>query len=165
MRTSLSFYLGLPLAVAMLLVSGCTSERYFNGNGAEAIVYQELHRVDYVIKQREATLSNMEKFIALSESSDKEAKYVVSYKSKSAKNLAEQAFSKFDALMIFPSRVQYHQDTSSVADVSITVAVHKIKTQTCQPAQIQQEIGQPDCFVETMRLKQVAYKSRLVGDK
>ncbi|USD61759.1 hypothetical protein J4N45_07310 [Vibrio sp. SCSIO 43140] len=165
MRTSLSLYLGLSLLLLVLLVSGCTTERYFNGNGAETIVYQEVHRVDYVIKKRDATLANMKQFIALSESSDKEANYVVSYKSKSAKNLAEQAFSKFDALTISPSRVQYHQDMSGVADISIIVAVHKIKTQTCQPAQVQQEIGQPDCFVETMRLKQVAYKSRLVGDK
>ncbi len=157
-----------PLALAFVLlltgITGCTTERYFDGNGAEALVYQEVHRVDYVINNRSESQQKMEQLIALSESFDKEAAYVVAYKSTADRQLAEKAFKQFSTLAVTPSRVQYRQEQDMIANVRISVAVRQLKTQICQPAQLQQDIAQPDCFVETMRLKQVAYKSRLVGE-
>jgi hypothetical protein len=156
----------IALSCVLLLfgISGCTTERYFDGNGAEALVFQEIHRVDYVVKKRNETVEKMEQLIAISESLDKEAVYVVSYKSSTDRQLAEKAFKSFSSLSIDPSRIEYREVSNMIADVRIVVALRQLKTQTCKPAQLQNEIAQPDCFVETMRLKQVAYKSRLVGE-
>lgn len=151
-------------AVSFMGITGCTTERYFDGNGAEALVYQEVHRVGYVIEKRKESLKKIEQLIALTESFDKEATYVVSYKSKQDRELAEKAFKQVAILAMTSSRIQYLQKPDMIADVRISVSVRQVRTQTCKPAQLLQEIAQPDCFVESMRLKQVAYKSRLVGE-
>ncbi len=81
--------------IALLTSSllGCANERYFGGNGAEAIVYKENHSFEFAIKKRTETAKKIEQLIRDIESMDKGATYVVEYKSTRAKTMLEPILS------------------------------------------------------------------------
>ncbi|PME34753.1 hypothetical protein BCV39_20250 [Vibrio sp. 10N.286.55.E10] len=144
---------------------GCVSEQYFVGQGAEALVYKEHHSFEFVIKKRDKTAQQISDLIQEIESVDKEATYVVDYKSAANKQLLQSIFKQYPSHIITPQRVVYRYAQSLPSDLGIKVTLTRLKTQTCKPAQIHVNLRQSDCFVESMRLKQVAHKSRLVGEQ
>ncbi|OIN25691.1 hypothetical protein [Vibrio barjaei] len=155
------------LIIIVFLVStllGCASERYFGGNGAEAITYQEHHNFDFAIKNYDETAKQISALVKDIESTDKEATYVIDYKDTRSKKMLEKIFDQYPSHKVAPQRVEFKHVRTMRSDLKIQVALTRLKTQYCAPAQIQHQIGQPDCFVESMRLKQVSYKSRLVGE-
>ncbi|MDN3699715.1 hypothetical protein ACFFUO_16610 [Vibrio artabrorum] len=152
------------MALFSLSLLGCTSERYFGGNGAEALVYKEHHSFEFSIKNRNETAKQLHALIDDIEALDKEATYVVDYKSTRSKKMLEKIFDQYPSHIIAPKRVVYRNSVLLSNDLKIQVTLRRLKTQQCKPAQIQTDLGQPDCFVESMRLKQVSYKSRLVGE-
>ena len=144
---------------------GCATERYFGGNGAEAVVYKEHHHFDFVIKNRTETAKQLKALIQDIELIDKEATYRVDYKSAASKKMLQTIFAQYPSHVVAPQRVLYRHALLLPNDLNIQVTLTRLKTQQCLPAQIQIQLGQPDCFVESMRLKQVSYKSRLLGEE
>jgi hypothetical protein len=154
----------LSALMIALLMSGCTAERYFGGNGAEALVYTENHRYEIVVKDKHVAQKQLQNLVASVESHDPEATYRVEYKSKTNKDMLAKIFANYASHRGFKERVVYRYNSAMSSDLSVDIAVRKLKTQPCSPAQLQVELASPDCFVEAMRLKQVAYKSRLLGE-
>jgi hypothetical protein len=152
------------LTLTCLAISACSSERYFGGNGAEALVYDEHHSYEVRIKNKPAVRAQLADVIANFESIDKEATYHVEYRTSAAKKLMQTLFASYQTHEVDPQRVIYLHNKNLLADLKMDVTVKKIKTEPCQAAQIQKELTTRDCFVESMRVKQVAYKSRLVGE-
>lgn len=152
------------LTLTCLAISACSSERYFGGNGAEALVYDEHHSYEVRIKNKPAVRAQLADVIANFESIDKDATYHVEYRTPAAKTLMQTLFASYQTHEVDPQRVVYLHNKNLLADIKVDVTVKKIKTGTCQGAQIQKELTTRDCFVESMRVKQVAYKSRLVGE-
>ena len=154
------------LLIALLTSSllGCANERYFGGNGAEAVVYKENHSFEFAIKKRTETVEQIEHLIRKIESMDKGATYIVEYKSTRTKMMLEPIFKQYPSHIIAPKRVEYRSKSSLPSDLNIHVTLTRLKTQQCLPTKFNTRIGQPDCFVESMRLKQVSDKSRLIGE-
>ncbi|HGY9570767.1 TPA: hypothetical protein ACOJRH_001377 [Vibrio harveyi] len=152
--------------IALLTSSlfGCATERYFGGNGAEAVVYKEHHSFEFAVKNRAETEKQIKQLIQKIESMDKEATYVIDYKSARSKTMLKKTFEQYPSHIIAPHRVEYRYTPALPSDLNIQVTLTRLQTQQCSPAQIQVQLGEPDCFVESMRLKQVSYKSRLVGE-
>ena len=143
---------------------GCASEQYFIGLGAEALSYKEHHNFEFEIKNSAKTAQQLDALIQEIESTDKEATYVVDYKSAASKQMLKEIFKQYPSHLIAPQRVVYRNAQLLPSDLNIQVTLTRLKTQMCKPAQIHVRLRQSDCFVESMRLKQVAYKSRLVGE-
>ncbi|KWU01483.1 hypothetical protein GL177_18855 [Vibrio toranzoniae] len=146
-------------------ILGCASEQYFVGHGAEALVYKEHHSFDFTMKNRAETGKQLNELIQDIESMDKEATYIVDYKSNRSKQMLQAIFDQYPSHVIAPQRVLYRSAQLLPSDLKIQVTLTRLKTQECTPAQIHVRLRQPDCFAESMRLKQVAYKSRLVGEQ
>ncbi|MGF1771133.1 hypothetical protein L4C42_02365 [Vibrio wakamikoensis] len=147
-----------------LAISACSSERYFGGNGAEALVYDEHHSYEVRIKNKPAVRAQLANIIDNFESIDRAAIYHVEYRTSDARKLLQTLFASYQTHEVDPQRVVYLHNKNLLADLKMDVTVKKIKTEPCQGAQIQKELAIRDCFVETMRAKQVAYKARLVGE-
>lgn len=155
------------LVLITLLTSslfGCVTERYFGGNGAEAVVYKEHHSFEFVIKNRVEIEKQIKQLIHKIESMDKESTFIIDYKSTPSKVMLVQVFEQYPSHTIAPQRVEYRYSPTLPSDLKIQITLTRLKSQQCTPAQIQVELGQPDCFVESMRLKQVSYKPRLLGE-
>jgi hypothetical protein len=155
------------LVLIILMTSsllGCVTERYFGGNGSEALVYKEKHTFSFVIKNLAQTETELNRLVSEIESTDNEATYVIDYKKLASKKMLEQIFSRYPSHVIAPERIVYRRALSSPSDLNIRVTLTRLRTQQCLPAQIEVESRQPDCFIESMRLKQVSYKSQLVGE-
>lgn len=146
-------------------ILGCASEQYFVGHGAEALVYKEHHSFEFTMKNRAETGKQLNELIQDIESMDKEAIYIVDYKSNRSKQMLKAIFDQYPSHVIAPQRVLYRSAQLLPNDLNIQVTLTRLKTQECTPAQIHVRLRQPDCFAESMRLKQVAYKSRLVGEQ
>ncbi len=155
----------LLMALFTSLLLGCTSEQYFVGHGSEALVYKEHHNFEFAMKNRGETAKQLKGLIQDIESMDKEATYVVDYKSIRSKAMLQEIFKQYPSHAIAPQRVVYRSAQLLPNDLNIRVTLTRLKTQECTPAQIHVRLRQPDCFAESMRLKQVAYKSRLVGEQ
>ncbi|MEZ8638573.1 hypothetical protein AB6D55_01285 [Vibrio splendidus] len=155
----------LLMALFTTSLLGCASEQYFVGHGAEALVYKEHHSFEFAMKNRAETTKQINALIQDIESTDKEATYVVDYKSNRSKQMLQAIFDQYPSHVIAPQRVLYRSAQLLPSDLKIQVTLTRLKTQECAPAQIHVRLRQPDCFAESMRLKQVAYKSRLVGEQ
>ena len=155
----------LLMALFTTSLFGCTSEQYFVGQGSEALVYKEHHSFEFAMKNRAETTKQITALIQDIESMDKEATYVVDYKSPRTKQMLQAIFKQYPSHLIAPQRVTYRSAQLLPTDLNIQVTLTRLKTQECKPAQIHVRLRQPDCFAESMRLKQVAYKSRLVGEQ
>ncbi|MDA0154824.1 hypothetical protein OH460_21100 [Vibrio sp. Makdt] len=156
--------LGL-MALFAISLFGCASEQYFVGHGSEALVYKEHHSFKFEIKSRAETTKQLDVLIHKIESMDKEATYLVDYKSAVDKKMLQGIFEQYPSHIIAPQRVVYRHAQLLPTDLNIQVTLTGLKSQECTPAQIHVRARQSDCFVESMRLKQVAYKSRLVGEQ
>ncbi|CDT64734.1 conserved exported hypothetical protein [Vibrio coralliirubri] len=155
----------LLMALFTSSLLGCASEQYFVGHGSEALVYKEHHNFEFAVKNRGETAKQLKGLIQDIESMDKEATYVVDYKSIRNKAMLQEIFEQYPSHVIAPQRVVYRSAQLLPSDLNIQVTLTRLKTQECTPAQIHVRLRQPDCFSESMRLKQVAYKSRLVGEQ
>ena len=155
----------LLMALFTSTILGCASEQYFVGHGAEALVYKEHHSFEFTIKNRAETGKQLNELIQDIESMDKEATYIVDYKSNRSKQMLKAIFDQYPSHVIAPQRVLYRSAQLLPNDLNIQVTLTRLKTQECTPAQIHVRLRQPDCFAESMRLKQVAYKSRFVGEQ
>ncbi|TCN77164.1 hypothetical protein EDB62_107155 [Vibrio crassostreae] len=155
----------LLMALFTTSLLGCTSEQYFVGQGSEALVYKEHHNFEFAMKNRGETAKQLKGLIQDIESMDKEATYVVDYKSPRTKQMLQAIFEQYPSHLIAPQRVTYRNAQLLPSDLNIQVTLTRLKTQECKPAQIHVRLRQQDCFTESMRLKQVAYKSRLVGEQ
>ncbi|HCH3375406.1 TPA: hypothetical protein NKU37_002944 [Vibrio parahaemolyticus] len=144
---------------------GCASEQYFVGNGAEALVYKEHHSFEITMKNHGEMNKQMAALIQDIESIDRDASYVVDYKSMRIKAMLQKIFEQYPSHVIRPQRVLYRSAQSLPSDLKIQVTLTRLKAQECEPAQIHVRLRKSECFAETMRLKQVAYKSRLVGEQ
>ncbi|MCK8086241.1 MULTISPECIES: hypothetical protein [Vibrio] len=155
----------LLMALFTSSLLGCASEQYFVGHGSEALVYKEHHNFEFAMKNRAETAKQLKGLIQDIESMDKEATYVVDYKSIRSKAMLQEIFEQYPSHVIAPQRVVYRSAQLLPSDLNIQVTLTRLKTQECTPSQIHVRLRQPDCFAESMRLKQVAYKSRLVGEQ
>ncbi|CAK2484533.1 hypothetical protein [Vibrio crassostreae] len=155
----------LLMALFTTSLLGCASEQYFVGHGSEALVYKEHHNFEFAVKNRGETAKQLKGLIQDIESMDKEATYVVDYKSPRTKQMLQVIFEQYPSYLIAPQRVTYRSAQLLPTDLNIQVTLTRLKTQECKPAQIHVRLRQQDCFTESMRLKQVAYKSRLVGEQ
>ena len=153
----------ITLVASSLL--GCATERYFGGNGAEALVYEENHNFGFAIKKRAESEKQIRRLIAEIESIDKEATYIIDYKKVQNKKMLTKIFAQYPSHLIAPERVEYRHSPALNEDLTIQATLTRIKTQRCEPAEIGVESGQRNCFVESMRFKQVSYKSKLVGEE
>lgn len=77
------------MALFAISLFGCASEQYFVGHGSEALVYKEHHSFKFEIKSRAETTKQLDVLIHKIESMDKEATYLVDYKSAVNKKMLQ----------------------------------------------------------------------------
>ncbi|WP_264876901.1 hypothetical protein [Vibrio agarivorans] len=149
---------------SIIFLAGCANEKYFAGNGFEALAYQEHHEFEFTIKDSKQFQSQFLQLVEAISSEDKEASYRVEYKTNTHQKLVDKVFTRYRSNNVMPLTVEFVKNQKLEGDLQVVVAIRRFSHQTCSPLEIRTDLGQPDCFVESMRLKQVAYKSRVVGE-
>ncbi|GAM66526.1 hypothetical protein JCM19236_3978 [Vibrio sp. JCM 19236] len=75
------------LMLVLVCLSGCSAERYFTGNGAEALVYEEWHSFDIDLRGHPDQQQVIERLIEQIQQQDPYAQYTVLYKSNKNKQV------------------------------------------------------------------------------
>ncbi|GAM60287.1 hypothetical protein JCM19232_620 [Vibrio ishigakensis] len=156
-------YLVCSLMLVLVCLSGCSVERYFTGNGAEALVYEEWHSFDIDLRGHPDQQQVLERLIEQIQQQDPYAQYTVLYKNNKNKQVFYSASKGFIELSKINERVNYIYSPENIVDLTIRAKVLAAYTETCQAVRIFKETGQINCFVESARVKQIANKQRLVG--
>ncbi|WP_418641446.1 hypothetical protein ACNUDM_07890 [Vibrio chaetopteri] len=150
--------------LASVMLFGCTAERYFVGDGVEALVYQENHRFEFTVKQPASVKSQLVQLVQAAEKQNATAHYSIVYRTKGMKQLAKDAMKRFPELTLNNHRVDYKYRAKEEADLVVNITLHKVKAESCKPSQVMLETYKRNCFVESSRMQQVVNKNRLVGE-
>lgn len=156
-------YLVCSLILVLVSLSGCSAERYFIGNGAEAVVYEEWHSFDIDLRGHPDQQQVVGKLIEQIQQQDPYAQYRVLYKNDNSKRVFSSAAQEFTELSIPNKRVHYSHSPDNIADLTIRARVLAAHTEKCQAIELFKRTGQINCFVESARVKQIANKQRLTG--
>ncbi|MFA0439123.1 hypothetical protein BCU70_06825 [Vibrio sp. 10N.286.49.C2] len=148
---------------AMLILSGCASERYFGGNGLEALVYQQRHTVEMSIQDEKQAQQKLNALFSAVEGEDTGALYSIEYRNNAGKVLIDRIIDDYPALKVKKHKVTLAKNTQLLSDLKLQITFYALQTEECHAAQIGFEHSQTNCFSESARLKQVANKSRLLG--
>ncbi|MCW8344690.1 hypothetical protein MD535_01445 [Vibrio sp. ZSDZ65] len=153
----------LLIVSLLIMLSGCAAERYFGGNGLEALVYQQKHTIEMSVQDTARAQSQLEALFSTIEDQDTGARYFIEYKNKAAKSLLDQSLASYPRLQLKNDKVVLVNNKQLLTDIKLQVSFYVLKTEQCQPVQFGVEHSQLNCFSESARLKQVANKSRITG--
>lgn len=156
-------YLVFSLMIIMLNLSGCAAERYFTGNGAEAIVYEQWHTFDIDLRGHSSQQEEIARLIEKIHQQDPYAQYTVLHRNNNSKQVFSAATQGLTELSSATKRVHYIYSPDNIADLTIRARVLAAHTELCQAIELFKKTGQINCFVESARIKQVANKQRLIG--
>lgn len=153
----------LLIASLLTMLSGCAAERYFGGNGLEALVYQQKHTIEMSVKDAARAQSQLNTLFSTIEDQDTGAQYFIEYKNKASKAVLDQSLALYPRLQLKNDKVVLVNNKQLMTDIKLQVSFYVLKTEQCQPVQMGVEHSQMNCFSESARLKQVANKSRITG--
>lgn len=160
-----SYLLIFGLIMVMTNLTGCAAERYFSGNGTEALIYEEWHSYDIDIQDSSEAQEVIATIVRRIQNRDSRAQYNVYYRSSISKTLFESVVKDFRELSSLRNQVTYRHNPHNITDLTMRVKVHAIHTAQCQAIELFKETDELNCFSESARLKQVANKQRLVGGR
>ncbi|MEZ9246026.1 hypothetical protein AB4179_17450 [Vibrio lentus] len=156
-------YLICSLMLLLVNLSGCSAERYYTGNGTEAVVYEEWHSFDIDLRGHEDQEKVIARLIEKIHQQDPYAQYTVLHRNNNSKQVFSAATQGLTELSSATKRVHYIYSPDNIADLTIRVKMLAAHTELCQAIELFKKTGQINCFVESARIKQVANKQRLIG--
>lgn len=145
----------------ILLLSGCT-ERYFNGKGAEYLVYPETHTYTFTVMSLRETQAQLVGLLQKVQEVDPGASYLFEYRTNQGKQVVTKAVAYFPSLPLAAESFVIQQSGKQSKDLKVTITYHALVTQKCDIPQIEGSEFSRNCFSEAARVRQVAHKERLV---
>ena len=145
----------------MLLLSGCT-ERYFNGKGAEYLVYPETHTYTFTVMSLRETQAQLVDLLQKVQEIDSGASYLFEYRTNKGKKVVSKAIADFPTLALAAESFAIKRNDNQSKDLKVTITYHTLMTQKCDIPQIEGSEFSRNCFSEAARVRQVAHKERLV---
>ncbi|MCG9658678.1 hypothetical protein VME0621_03943 [Vibrio mediterranei] len=145
----------------LLLLIGC-SERYYNGKGAEYLVYPETHVYEFSAKDKTEATKKLAQIFDTIDGIDTGPTYIIEYKNNTAKSMLNDSMKE---LKFLPNRADAFSMTKNSAlssDVKVTITFHNLAKAKCKPVEIETQNSSRNCFSEAARVQQVAHKERLV---
>ena len=153
-------------------LSGC-AEKMYAVKGAEALVYPESHTYRFTLNDAKTTnvspqdaeekmAAQLAAIIAQAQQRDHQFTVAYLYSSQSGKRLAQQQIQQLRRQGVSPTQYRLGYLPQPDGDLTVTVQLHRVITEVCQPEIMGQPIQRRDCFVDTMRMKQVANPQRLI---
>ncbi|MGF1724408.1 hypothetical protein [Photobacterium nomapromontoriensis] len=137
----------------------------FDEKGAEALVYPETHTYLFTIKQGSKEIEKeLDNIIQTARQADHY--FSVSYRhgSPRGKILAQKQIEKLRLLNISSEQYSPVSTPRSGVDLTVEVSFYQLRTEICEPDTIEIVGKRRGCFVETMRMKQVASPQGFIGE-
>lgn len=151
----------IVITVVALLLSGC-AERYFNGKGAEYLIYPETHTYVFTIISTSETQNQLKTLLEDVQDIDPGASYLFEYRNNKAKNVVTTALVHFPTLALAAESFAVERNNNQSKDLKVTITYHTLVTQKCDLPRVEGPEFSRNCFSEAARIRQVAHKERLV---
>ncbi|MGF1686536.1 hypothetical protein L4C36_07540 [Photobacterium japonica] len=152
---------------ALSSISGC-AEKMYVAKGAEALVYPETHTYQFTVNNSQsqngavAINTQLTKIVAQAQQRDHQFRVTYLYSSTQGKRIAQQQIAQLHRQGVSASQYNAHYAAQPKTDLTVELRYFRVLTETCQPEVMGQPIQRRDCFVDTMRMKQVANPQRLI---
>ena len=161
----------LLMSVLVLLslgtLSGC-AEQMYEAKGAEALVYPETHTYQFTVntQQPQAGVTDinaqLNKIVAQAQQRDHQFDVTYLYSTTQGKRIAQQQMAQLHRQGVSATQYRARYASQPKNDLTVELRYYRVLTETCQPEVMGQPIQRRDCFVDTMRMKQVANPQRLI---
>ncbi|MGF1726079.1 hypothetical protein [Photobacterium nomapromontoriensis] len=149
----------------VLVVTGCAENTLTAAKGAEALVYPEHHTYQFTLTGRSGPAEvEIERAIFDARQSDHDFDVTISYRSTRGQVVANRQLAKLKALGVSSEQYRSQYVLSLSSDVKVDIKLTRLLAETCQPETIEQLALSRGCFVDVMRMKQVARPARLMGE-
>ncbi|MGR5501283.1 hypothetical protein ACQKP3_11190 [Vibrio sp. DNB22_10_4] len=145
----------------VVLMTGC-SERYFNGKGAETLIYPETHVYEFTVKSEIEAQEKLKEIFTTIDDIDSGPSYIIEYKNNTAKKIVSKSFESLPFVQYRADVFEWKRNSGLISDLRITVTFHNMANKQCKPVSIEQDLDSRDCFSENARNRQIAHKERLV---
>ncbi|PSW07393.1 hypothetical protein [Photobacterium lipolyticum] len=147
-----------------LLLSACV-DKPLPAKGAEALIYPEEHSFNIDVKRHglTATQSRVEAIITDFLPAAPDTDWVISYRTLREQKIAKKAEQQLNQAGVSPRRIKRQQLPSQANDIVIKIKQYHLITENCSAYQINTNTVKTGCFVETLRMKQIASPSRLAA--
>jgi hypothetical protein len=155
----------IGLLFSIMLLSGCV-EKNFNAKGAEALIYPELHRYSYSLKSlnHKDINNDLARITQQARSNDRYFTVTYLFNTNAGKEIAIQQISQNKIKSVLPNQFSMKKSIAITGDLDVVIVINKLLTEKCKPSRIEQNIYRKDCYVESMRMKQIANLEHVVGE-
>ncbi|KLV04165.1 hypothetical protein ABT56_16290 [Photobacterium aquae] len=149
--------------LTVLLCSGC-SDALYREQGAEALYVPEQHTYTVSLEHSKTDIATeLEAIVKNAMKTDRGVEVRYAYRTARGKALAMAQTKVLAAMGLAPSQFAVVYDPASAGDLTVIVSLAKLVTETCPPLVLGGHNVRRDCFVESMRMKQVAYPKHVLG--
>ncbi|AYV19982.1 hypothetical protein [Vibrio mediterranei] len=145
----------------LLLLLGC-SERYYNGKGAEYLVYPETHVYEFTARDKVEATKKLAQIFDTIDDIDTGPTYVIEYKNNTAKSILKDSMKDLKYLPYRADAFSMTKNGALSSDIKVIVTFHNLAKAKCKPIEIETQNSSRNCFSEAARVQQVAHKERLV---
>ena len=147
-----------------LLLSACV-DKPLPAKGAEALIYPEEHSFNIDVKRHglTATQNRVETIITDFLPAAPDTDWVISYRTLREQKIAKKAEQQLKQAGVSPKRIKRQQLPSLSSDIVIKIKQYHLITENCPAYQFSPNTVKTGCFVETLRMKQIASPSRLAA--
>ncbi len=151
------------LAFALLL-SACV-DKPLPAKGAEALIYPEEHSFNIDVKRHglTATQNRVTQIITDFLPAAPDTDWVISYRTLREQKIAKKAEQQLKQAGVSPKRIKRQQFPSLASDIVIKIKQYHLITENCPAYRFSPNTVKTGCFVETLRMKQIASPSRLAA--
>lgn len=147
-----------------LLLSACV-DRPLPAKGAEALIYPEEHSFNIDVKRHglTATQNKVTQIIADFLPAASDTDWIITYRSLREQNIAQNAEQQLKQAGVSPERIKRQKSPSMSRDIVIKIKQYQLITENCPPYRFGPNTVKTGCFVETLRMKQIASPSQLTA--
>lgn len=154
----------ITVIVFVFLLSACV-DKTMPVKGAEALIYPEEHKFSLKVKHQgnAAVQTRVAEIIAQFLPDAPDTEWVINYRSNRVQHIAQQAEQQLMQAGVSPLRIKRQQLPSLTSDIVLKIKQYHLITENCPAYQFGQRTEKTGCFIETLRMKQIAMPSRLVA--
>lgn len=155
----------LCVMVAAFLLGGC-ADKTFDAKGAEALVFPEQQTYRFALKQSDNQVADaIAQMIDQAQQADRHFEVTYHYATPRGKVLARKQIAKHRRQHLAPMQYAIRSAVAdSGEDLRVVVRLTRLVTETCRAGRLAHPTLRRDCFVETMRMKQIAYPEHLIRE-
>lgn len=151
--------------VSVLLWGNGCAQDVSTPKGAEALLYTVSHSYQFTLTPNSKPAEDeIERIVREARQLDFDASITIRYRSLQGQAFVKRQLATWKWWGLSPQQYRMEYQSSLPSDVMLDIELTRFMTETCYPREIEQPAHRIGCFVDTLRMKQVARPAHYPGN-